>query len=227
MTAVVAQPSLGLTWPAIHVLLLFYAEPRRSFQPRVRRRAGPPSAGAAARAVGSGHESRSRPEPRAEGLVALEARLGQALDDVAAGRWEAEEAERSLRALTAQARKDAAFETLEQAVREAGDGEAFEKLTERLDDWYSERSVEREFTDKPVAEIILGACKALGITPDPALLTDEAMSQTLADAVRAYAAAFKATPQAAAFFAGAPDAWSPPAARRPNAIAEARPPPPG
>jgi regulator of protease activity HflC (stomatin/prohibitin superfamily) len=160
-------------------------------------------------------------------LVALEARLGQALDDVAAGRWEAEEAERSLRALTAQARKDAAFETLEQAVREAGDGEAFEKLTERLDDWYSERSVEREFTDKPVAEIILGACKALGITPDPALLTDEAMSQTLADAVRAYAAAFKATPQAAAFFAGAPDAWSPPAARRPNAIAEARPPPPG
>jgi hypothetical protein len=158
-------------------------------------------------------------------LIALEARLGQALDDVAAGRWEAEDAERSLRALSAQARKDAAFGAVEQAIREAGDGEAFQRLSERLDDWYSERSVERDFTDKSVAEIVTGACKLIGIAPDPALLTDEAMSQTLADAVRAYAAALKAAWQPSSSLAGAHNAEHQPAERRSNAIAEARPPP--
>ena len=129
-------------------------------------------------------------------LVALEMRLSQALSDVTSGRWADDEAERELRALAAQARKDAAFDAVEQAIREAGDGEAFERLSERLDDWYSERSVERDFQDKSVAEIVTHACKLIGIVPDPALLTDEALSQTLAAAVRAYAAALKAQPRA-------------------------------
>ena len=156
-------------------------------------------------------------------LIALEARLSQAITDVRTGRWAEDEAGRELRALTAQARKDAAFETVEQAIREAGDGEAFERLSERLDDWYAESSVERDFHDKSVAEIVSGACKTLGIAPDPALLTEEAMSQTLADAVRAYAAAFKADPRTSA-----PERSERPSApprRRPNAIADARPPP--
>jgi hypothetical protein len=158
-------------------------------------------------------------------LIALEARLAQALSDVHNGRWADEEAERELRALTAQTRKDAAFETVEHAIREAGDGEAFERLSERLDDWYAERSVERDFTDRSVAEIVAGACKLIGIAPDPALLTDEAMSQTLADAVRAYAAALKAAWQPSSSLAGAHNAEHQPAERRSNAIAEARPPP--
>lgn len=157
-------------------------------------------------------------------LAALEMRLGQALDDVAAGRWEAEEAQRQLDALAAQAREETAIEAVEQAVREAGDGEAFKQLAERLNDWRAERSVERDFTDKTVAEIVVDACKSMGLEPDPALLTDEAMNQTLADAVRAYAAALKATPQRSAPLEP-PDGWSPPIPRRPNALAEPRPPP--
>jgi hypothetical protein len=157
-------------------------------------------------------------------LVALEMRLAQALDDVASGRWAAEEAERELRALTAQARKDAAFDVLQDAIREAGDGEAFERLRERLADWYPERSVERDFTDKSVAEIVISACKDLGLTPDPALLAEAAMSETLADAVRAYAAAAQATPRGRTVLEE-PDLRSPPPTRRLNALAEARPPP--
>ena len=156
-------------------------------------------------------------------LIALEARLSQAITDVRTGRWADDEAGRELRALTAQARKDAAFETVEQAIREAGDGEVFERLGERLDDWYSGRSADRDFHDKSVAEIVTHACKLIGLTPDPALLTEAAMSQTLADAVRAYAAAIKAEARTSA-----PELretpFSPPL-RRPNAIAEARPPP--
>jgi hypothetical protein len=158
-------------------------------------------------------------------LVALEARLARALDDVASGRWAAEEAERELGSLTAQARKDAAFDVLEGAIREAGDGEAFEGLSERLADWYPERNVERDFTDRSVAEIVIDACKTLGIAPDPALLAEDAMQETLADAVRAYAAALKAEPQSRTSAHSSPTSWSPPPARRPNAIAEPRPPP--
>ena len=98
-------------------------------------------------------------------LIALEARLSQAITDVRTGRWAEDEAGRELRALTAQARKDAAFETVEQAIREAGDGEAFERLSERLDDWYAESSVERDFHDKSLAEIVIGACKLIGLAP--------------------------------------------------------------
>jgi hypothetical protein len=156
-------------------------------------------------------------------LAALEMRLAQALDDVAAGRWETEEAERELDAISAKTGEDEAFEAVAQAIREAGDGEAFERLSERLDDWYAERSVERDFHDKSVAEIVTHACKLIGLDPDPALLTDEAMSQTLADAVRAYAAALKAEPRTSP-----PELretqFAPPQ-RRPNSIAEARPPP--
>jgi hypothetical protein len=157
-------------------------------------------------------------------LIALEARLAQALDDVASGRWAAEEAERTLRALADEAGKDAAFEAIEAAVREAGDTEAAERLTERLGDWYADRAVERDFTDKSVAEIVTDACKHLGVAPDPALLAEPAMSQTLADAVRAYAAALAAEPQgrSSPIFS---EHRSPPPVRRPNAIADPRPPP--
>src|SRR4051812_21121335 len=44
-------------------------------------------------------------------LIALEARLDQALNDVASGRWAAEEAQRELRALTVS--EDAAIEAIE------------------------------------------------------------------------------------------------------------------
>jgi hypothetical protein len=107
---------------------------------------------------------------------------------------------------------------------EAGDGEAAERLTERLGDWYAERSVERDFADKSVAEIVTDACKHLGIAPDTALLAEPAMSQTLADAVRAYAAAL----QAAQGRRSSPiysELTSPPPFRRPNTIADPRPPP--
>jgi hypothetical protein len=157
-------------------------------------------------------------------LIALEARLAQALQDAASGRWADDEAERTLRALADEAGKDAAFEAIETAVREAGDGEAAERLTERLGDWYAERSVERDFADKSVAEIVTDACKHLGVAPDPALLAEPAMSQTLADAVRAYAAAL----QAAQGRRSSPiysELTSPPPFRRPNTIADPRPPP--
>ena len=156
-------------------------------------------------------------------LIALEARLAQALSDVHSGRWAEDEAQRELHALAVQTRKDAAFETVEQAIREAGDGEVFERLSERLDDWYSERSADRDFHDKSVAEIVTHACKTLGITPDPALLTEAAMSQTLADAVRAYARALEAQPRTSTLELRETPFLPP--ARRPNAIAEARPPP--
>jgi hypothetical protein len=158
-------------------------------------------------------------------LIALEARLAQALEDAASGHWAAEDAERTLRALADEARQAEAIETLGQAVREGGDGEAVERLTDRLADWHAERSVERDFTEKSVAEIVVGACKNLGIAPDPAVLADETMSETLADAVRAYAAALEAAPSRRPFAAVANDTGSPPPPRRPNAIADPRPPP--
>jgi hypothetical protein len=158
-------------------------------------------------------------------LVALEARLAQALEDAASGRWAAEEAERELRALSEAARKDAAIEVVERAVREAGDGERAERLTERLADWCSERSVERDFAERTVAEIVVGVCETLGVEPDPAVLADDTMSQTLADAVRAYAAALERAPQGAHSRHRAPASWSPPPARRMNALADPRPPP--
>jgi hypothetical protein len=156
-------------------------------------------------------------------LIALEAKLDQALGDVASGRWAAEDAERELAALTTS--EDAAIEAIETAVREAGDAETAERLRERLDVWHAESSVERDFTEKSVAEIVVDACRRLDIAPDPALLTDEAMTQTLADAVRAYAAALHAAPDGQSSIAGEPDACSPPTLRRPNPIAEPRPPP--
>jgi hypothetical protein len=157
-------------------------------------------------------------------LIALEARLAEALDDVDSGRWAAQEAERQLRTLADQAREDDAFEAIEEALREAGDTEAAERLTERLGDWYAERSVERDFTDKSVAEIVTDACKHLGIAPDPALLAEASMSQTLADAVRAYAAALQAAQgsRSSPIFS---ELRTPPPLRRPNAIADPRPPP--
>jgi hypothetical protein len=157
-------------------------------------------------------------------LVALEMRLAQALEDAESGRWAAEEAERELRALTAKAREDAALEAVEEALRDAGDGEAVERLRERLDDWRSDRAVERDFTDKSVTDIVMGACHAMGLDPDPHLLTDQMMSQTLADAVRAYAAALAASADAAQG-STSPRTRSPPPTSRPNALAHARPPP--
>jgi hypothetical protein len=158
-------------------------------------------------------------------LVALEARLARALDDVASGRWAGDEASRELDALAAQAHEDEAVEALETAVREAGDGEAFENLRERLDDWHAERSVERDFAEKPVAEIVREACKAMGVAPDHELISDEAMGQTLADAVRAYAAAFQRAGHAPPRREARPADWSPPPQRRPDTFADPRPPP--
>src|SRR5436190_4077399 len=157
-------------------------------------------------------------------LIALEFRLTQALEDAASGRWAAEDATRELAALTDEANRAEAFETLEAAVREGGDGEAVERLTERLADWHAERSIERDFTGKTVAEIVVSACKNLGVDPDPALLAETGMSETLADAVRAYAAALQASPDGRSSVALANDSWSPPPPRRPNAIADPRPP---
>jgi hypothetical protein len=155
-------------------------------------------------------------------LVALEFRLTQALADVESGRWAAEEAERGLRALAAQARRDAAVEAVGRAVREAGDSEAIERLTERLDDWHAERAVERDFSEKSVTEIVIGACQGMGLVADPALLAGEEMSETLADAVRAYAAARQAAPHGAEPEHRADERPPPPP---PNALAEPRPPP--
>jgi hypothetical protein len=157
-------------------------------------------------------------------LVALEMRLARALDDVAAGRWAAEEAERELRALADEARQDTAVEALEQAIRETSGGEVAERLTERLDIWRELRAAERDFTDKPVAQIVADACKAMGLDPDPDRLAGEAMGATLADAVRAYAAALAAAPKGLA----PPnwrDGWPPPPSLRPSIHTAPRPPP--
>jgi hypothetical protein len=124
-------------------------------------------------------------------LIALEAQLAQTLDEVDRGTWATDEAADTLNALADRVQDDEAIETLETLV-EAIDRKEAEPLRERLDDWRAERSVEADFHRAPIAEIVVRACRDLGVQPDPAILQDPSMGETLAQAVGAYAAARRA-----------------------------------
>jgi hypothetical protein len=155
-------------------------------------------------------------------LIALEARLAQALTEVARGTWAPDEAAHTLNTLADEIQDHEAIETIETLV-EGNERPEVERLRERLDDWRAERSAEADFHRASLSEIVTRACRDLGVPPDRALLRDPAMTGTLAQAVDAYAAERGAASEQPADVSPRTD--QPFTGRKPDRPTEPRPPP--